>query len=155
MYESFKGGRASFWVQAACFGPLFTQCIDISLATFDCSPPHNAEIFTSTHAVIGQQNILTGCCSQSSEPPLRLCFWLSCGKNWVNWSFNSKSTIQISINKIQVGGGERTITASNHVTLLLHLFKKQNNKNCLKQIAKYRYFMQFQKEKKNKTLVTN
>lgn len=57
MYESFKGGRASFWVQAACFGPLFTQCIDISLATFDCSPPHNAEIFTSTHAVIGQHKI--------------------------------------------------------------------------------------------------
>lgn len=57
MYESFKGGGASFWVQAACFGPLFTQCIDISLATFHCSPPHNAEIFTSTHVVIGQHKI--------------------------------------------------------------------------------------------------
>lgn len=22
-----------FWVQAACFGPLFSQCIDVSLAT--------------------------------------------------------------------------------------------------------------------------
>lgn len=94
-----------------------------------------------------------GCCSQSSEPPLRLCFWLSCGKNWVNWSFNSKSTIQISINKIQVGGGERTTAASNQVTLLLHLFKKkqkqQKNKTALNRLQNIGILCNFKKKKKN------
>lgn len=111
------GVRVWFWVQAACFGPLFSQCIDISLATHKPFHFHSdawwSEVtwpnplpLTIGDIVTQSANHKSPCdwlihnrndgCGRSPgwdlalTPPLNK-HWLSCG-NWIVWILNSNST---------------------------------------------------------------
>lgn len=111
-------GGLLFWVQAACFGPLFSQCIDVSLATDTrCDrqrsrdarwhfrlPPHNWKnhsIHISRCDWLIRNRHAERRRSHRSEPSSHSSshkHWLSCG-NWIVWIFKT-AIQQQNLNKL-------------------------------------------------------